>query len=122
MKNTIIILVLLIISGCKAPAEKKPESSYDLAIEKLSITTQELDSISKEKDFYVKVLEDFEKQKTEYGDLLNSRQMHEEMQNLSDWHRDIARREKEISFQHALNINDAQTQAAKKYPDQNEIP
>jgi hypothetical protein len=122
MKNTIIILVLLIISGCNSPPEKNQESNYDLAIEKLSITTQELEAISKEKDLYVKVLDDFEKQKSEYGYLFNSQQISDEMQNLSDWHYDISRREKVISFQHDLNIYDAHIQAEKKHTDSNDIP
>lgn len=109
-------MILFIVAGC---GQKRTVSSYDLAIEKLSITSQQLDSISKEKDLYVKVLDDFEKQKDEYGYMLNSHKINEQMQQLADWHRNITLREKEITFEHDLNVYDAQTQAARKQRDLN---
>lgn len=115
MKKSIAIMILLICSGCGSSGEKRTVSSYDLAIKNLSATSQQLDSIRREKDLYVKVLEDFEKQKNEYGLLLDSHKVNEQMQQLADWHHDITLREREISFHHDLNVYDAQTQAERKY-------
>ena len=114
-------MFLIFISGCSnTPAEKKSVSKYDLAVKKLSITSEELDSIGREKDLYVKVLDDMESQQSEFGYLFNSQQMFYEMRILSDWHYDIAQRERAISFEHALNIYDAHIQAMKKYADSND--
>ncbi len=66
MKQTTIILVLLItLMGCSRQARVKNEITsadlFDLAIENLSMTAEELESVRREKDFFVKSLEDFER-------------------------------------------------------------
>jgi hypothetical protein len=121
MRTAIIILGLLIISGCETPAYTPPVSHFDLAIENLSITTEQLESVRREKDFFVRVLEDFEQQKTEYGHLLDARGLHRQIRDMGEWHRDISRRERAIEVQHALNVLAARNQLAKrKYLDPNQ--
>ena len=119
MKRTVIILALLItVSGCKTPAKNgttTPSASlYDSAIENLSMSTEQLESVRKEKDFFVKSLEDFERQKDEYGYLLDTSRFRSQMQDFTEWHRDISRREKIIEVQHALSVTAAHSQVAKR--------
>ena len=118
MKQTMIVLVLLIIlTGCNRQAKVKNETTsadlYDLAIENLSMTSEQLEAVQREKDFFVKSLEDFERQKAEYGFLLDTGQLRSQMQDFTDWHRDIARRERTLEVQHALNVLAAHNQVAK---------
>jgi len=122
MKKTLVIF-LLIIAGCKTPAHKPSPTQFDTAIENLSITTQQLDSLQKEKDLFVKALEDFERQKAEYGRLLNPDILSIQNQFFTDWHRDITLRERDLEFKHALNVFTAHSEAMKhKSPEPNHIP
>lgn len=109
-----IALGLLIIAGCKTPSSPSPASRLDLAIENLSITTEQLESVQREKDFFVKVLEDFEQQKDEYGVFLNYQQIHSQMQDFENWHQDISQREQELAIEHAINVFAAHNQVAKR--------
>jgi len=54
MSKTVIAFGLLIIAGCKTPSSPAPVSRYDLAIENLSITTEQLETVQKEKRFFCK--------------------------------------------------------------------
>jgi hypothetical protein len=119
MKQTAIVLALLItISGCKTPAGTKTQtqsaSLYDSAIENLSMTAEQLESLRKEKDFFVKSLEDFERQKYEYGYLLDVGRLRSQMQDFTEWHRDISKRERILEVQHSLNVLAAHSQVAKR--------
>lgn len=119
MKQTVIILALLItVSGCNTPAEKGTPtlsaSLYDSAIENLSMTTEQLESVRKEKDFFVKSLEDFERQKDEYGYLLDAGRLRSQMRDFTKWHRDISRRERILEVQHSLNVLAAHSRVAKR--------
>ena len=130
MKPTIIILGLLIAAaGCGRPTSSEPAPAsaasltcYDMAIENLSTTTEQLESIRREKDFFVKSFEDFERQKAQYGQLWTSRQIRNQMQYFTDWHRDILQRERTLEFQHALNVLAAHNEVIKrKKADTNQI-
>jgi hypothetical protein len=119
MKQTAAVIVLLtILTGCSRQAGVKNEITsadlYDLAIENLSMTAEQLEAIQREKDFFVKSLEDFEQQKAEYGYLLDSGQLRSQMQDFTEWHRDIERRERNLEVQHALNVLAAHNQVAKR--------
>jgi hypothetical protein len=114
MRNTVIALCLLMIVGCRTPAHTPPVSRLDSAIENLSFTTEQLESVRKEKDFFVKMLEDFEEQKAEYGPLLNANHLRSQMQDFADWHRDISQQERQLEIQHALNVFAAHSQVAKR--------
>lgn len=114
MNKLTAILIIVLISGCGV--EKEPKSDYDSAIENLSTSWQELDSIRQEKDFFVKVLDDLEMQKSDYAYLFSARQLLLEMQYLANWQRDIARREKYLAFQHALNVYQAHILTPNNYP------
>jgi len=113
-----ITLCLLMLVGCNRPAETTtvpPSGSrFDLAIENLSFTTEQLESVRKEKDLFVNVLEDFEQQKAEDGPFLNANQLPSQMQDFADWHRDISHRERQLEVQHALNVFAAHSQVAKR--------
>jgi hypothetical protein len=114
MKKTVVILWLLLISGCKTPPAKQPESGFDIAIKNLSASTERLDSIRREKDFFIKSLEDFERQKAEYGQLLDYNDVRSQMQHFAEWHRDIAKRERALEFRHALNVLAAHHEVIKQ--------
>ena len=70
--------------------------------------------MQKEKDFFVKSLEDFEHQKAEYGRFLDNQQLRSQMQDFTEWHHDIAQRERTLEVQHALNVLAAHTQVVKR--------
>jgi hypothetical protein len=114
MRKTVIAFGLLIIAGCKTPSSPAPVSRYDLAIENLSITTEQLEAVQKEKDLFVKVLEDFEQQKDEYRDFLNNSRLRPQMQDFEDWHQDISQREQELAIEHTINVFAAHNQVIKR--------
>jgi hypothetical protein len=106
------------LAGCNRPAETTTVplsgSHFDLAIENLSITTEQLESVRKEKDLFVNVPEDFEEQKAADGPFLNANQFRSQMQDFADWHRDISQRERQLEVRHALNVFAAHSQVAKR--------
>jgi sRNA-binding regulator protein Hfq len=114
MKKAFIILAVLVTAGCKSPVQKQYTSDFDAAIENLSVTTEQLEAVRREKDFFVKVLEDFEQQKAEYPNLVNTQQIPGQIQIFDDWHRDIAQRERYLAMQHAINVFAAQNQVSKR--------
>ena len=119
MKQTAIVLGLLItLAGCNRPAEIKTgtlsPSRFDLAIENLSVTTQQLESVRREKEFFVKALEDFEQQEAAYSAFLDAHQLRSQMQDFADWHRDISLRERALEVQHNLDVLAAHNQVAKR--------
>jgi hypothetical protein len=121
MRITVIALCLLMIVGCRTPAHTPPVSRFDSAIENLSFTTEQLESVRREKDLFVNALENFEEQKTEYTAFLDSQRLHSQMQDFADWHRDISQRERHLEVRHALNVFAAHSQVAKrKFADQNQ--
>ncbi|MCJ7728791.1 MAG: hypothetical protein MUO27_02775 [Sedimentisphaerales bacterium] len=121
MRITVITLCLLMIVGCNTPTPIPPASRFDSAIENFSITTEQLESVRREKDLFVKVLENFEEQKAEYAPFLDSQRLHSQMQDFADWHRDISQRERQLEVQHALNVFAAHSQVAKrKFADPNQ--
>ena len=67
-----------------------------------------------EKDFFVRVLEDFETQKSEYGNLLGPARLHGQMRDFTEWHRDIMQRENYLQARFDLNALVAHTQLAKR--------
>jgi hypothetical protein len=114
MRKTAIILYLLIIAGCKTPSNPPPVSRFDVAIENLSRTTQQLDDLQKEKDFFTKSLEDFERQKDECGDLMDASEIARQTKAFAEWHRDIAQREKDLNIEHSMNIYAAHREILKR--------
>jgi len=114
MKNTVIVLLLFIIAGCNAPADKPAPTNFDTAIENLSITTQQLESVRREKDLFVKVMEDYERQKAEHALFLDPNRFDSQAQDFTYWHRDITQRERDLEFRHALNVFAAHSQVIKR--------
>ncbi len=114
MKKAFIILIFLTIAGCKTPAPEPAKSGLDSAIENLSASTEQMESLRREKDLFVKVLEDFERQQAENGELINPRQVRKQRQDMARWHDDISRREKDLAVLHALNVCAAHNQIAKQ--------
>jgi hypothetical protein len=102
------------IVGCNTPTHIPPASRFDSAIENLSITTEQLESVRGEKDIFVNMLENFEEQKTEYAAFLDSQRLRSQMQDFADWHRDISQRERQLEVRHALNVFAAHSQVAKR--------
>jgi hypothetical protein len=114
MRKTAVILFLLIIAGCKTPSNPPPVSRFDIAIENLSRTTQQLDDLRNEKDLFAKSIEDFERQKTECSDLLDAFEIAEQTRAFAEWHRDIAQREKDLNIEHSMNVAAAHREILKR--------
>jgi hypothetical protein len=114
MKKTVIILYLLIIAVCKTPSNPPPVSRFDIAIENLSITIQKLEDLRMEKDIFVRLLDDFEKQKTEHAGILDANEIDKQTRVFAEWHRDIAQREKDLTIEHAMNVLAAHREVAKR--------
>jgi hypothetical protein len=114
MRNTAIILCLFILSGCKTPSNPPPVSRFDIAIENLSRTTQQLEDLRKEKDFFAKSLADFEQQKTECGDFMDANELDKQTKAFARWHWDIAQREKDLTIEHSTNIFAAHREIVKR--------
>jgi hypothetical protein len=122
MKKTAIILYLLIIAGCKTPSNPPPVSRFDIAIENLSITSQKLEDLRMEKDIFVRLLDDFEKQKAEHAGILDANEIDKQTRVFAEWHRDIAQREKDLTIEHAMNVLAAHREILKRRAaEQNEI-
>ena len=114
MRNTVIILSLLIIAGCKMPSNPPPISRFDIAIENLSRTSQQLEDLRKEKDIFAKLLDDFEQQKSEHASILDANEIDKQTKAFAEWHRDIAQREKDITIEHSTNVFAAHREIAKR--------
>jgi hypothetical protein len=114
MRKTVIILLLLIIGGCKTPSNPPPVSRFDIAIENLSRTSQQLEDLRKEKDLFAKSLEDFEQQKTECGELLDAFKIAGQTRAFARWHWDIAQREKDLTIEHSMNVFAAHREILKR--------
>jgi HD-GYP domain-containing protein (c-di-GMP phosphodiesterase class II) len=114
MRNTAIIICLLIIAGCKTPSNPPSISRFDIAIENLSRTTQQLEDLRKEKDFFAKSLADFEQQKTECGDFMDANELDKQTKAFARWHWDIAQREKDLTIEHSMNVFAAHREIAKR--------
>jgi len=114
MSRTVIILCLLIIAGCKTPSNPPPVSRFDIAIENLSRTTQQLEDLRREKDFFAKSLADFEQQKTECGDFMDANELDKQTRAFARWHWDIAQREKDLTIEHSMNIFAAHREITKR--------
>jgi hypothetical protein len=119
-KLIVIIGFFIILAGCNTPADKSAhtaslqDSLYDTAIENLNTTTEQLEAIRKEKDLFVKSLEDFEQQRVEYAQFWEANQIQSQLQNFTDWHRDITLRERNLEVRHALNVLAAHNQVMKR--------
>jgi hypothetical protein len=118
-KLVIFVCFCVTLAGCSEPAVNKPafkpsDSQYDIAIENLSVTTEKLDSIRKEKDLFVKSLEDFEQQQSDYPRFWNANRIQLQYQHFAVWHKDIAIRERNLEVQHALNTLAAHNQVMKR--------
>ena len=117
-KLAIVVGSFFILAGCNNPAQNpayNPSATqYDMAIENLSKTTNQLDAIRKEKDLFVKALESFEQQKNTYGYLMNINGIQKQMQRFSDWHKDISSRERKLEVRHSLNVFAAHNQVIKR--------
>ncbi len=114
MKKTAIILYLLIITGCKTPSNPLPVSRFDIAIENLSITSQKLEDLRMEKDIFVRLLDDFEKQKAENTGILDADEIDKQTRVFAEWHRDITQREKDLTIEDAMNVLAAHREVAKR--------
>ena len=114
MSRTVIILCLLIIAGCKTPNSPPPVSRFDIAIENLSRTSQQLEDLRKEKDFFAKSLADFEQQKIECGDFMDANELDKQTKSFARWHWDIAQREKDLTIEHSMNVFAAHREIAKR--------
>jgi hypothetical protein len=114
MRKTAIILYLLIIAGCKTPNNPPPVSRFDIAIENLSRTSQQLEDLRKEKDFFAKSLADFEQQKTECGDFMDANEIDKQTRAFARWHWDIAQREKDLTIEHSMNVFAAHREISKR--------
>jgi len=114
MRKTAIIICLLIIAGCKTPSSYPPISRFDIAIENLSRTSQQLEDLRKEKDLFAKSLGDFERQKAERSSILDANDVDKQTKAFADWHRDIAQREKDITIEHSMNVSAAHREIAKR--------
>jgi hypothetical protein len=114
MRKTAIILYLLIIAGCKSPSNPPPVSRFDIAIENLSITSQKLEDLRREKDFFAKSLEDFEQQKAECGDFMDANEIARQTRAFARWHWDIAQREKDLTIEHSMNVFAAHREILKR--------
>ena len=114
MRKTVIILCLFILPGCKTPDNPPSVSRFDIAIENLSRTSQQLDDLRKEKDFFAKSLADFEQQKTECGDFMDANELDKQAKAFARWHWDIAQREKDLTIEHSMNVSAAYREIAKR--------
>jgi hypothetical protein len=114
MSRTVIILCLLIITGCKTPSNPLPVSRFDIAIENLSKTSQQLEDLRKEKDLFAKSLEDFERQKAEHSSILDANDIDKQTRAFAEWHRDIAQREKDVTIEHSMNVFAAHRELVKR--------
>ncbi|MGA2071442.1 MAG: hypothetical protein ABSG97_08835 [Sedimentisphaerales bacterium] len=113
-KKVIILYLLLIIAGCKTADSPPPVSRFDVAIENLSRTTQQLEDLRKEKDFFAKSLADFEQQKAECGDFMDANKLDRQTRAFARWHWDIAQREKDLTIEHSTNIFAAHREIVKR--------
>ena len=114
MRKTVIILYLLIIAGCKTPDNPRPVSRFDIAIENLSRTSQQLEDLRMEKDIFIRLLEDFEQQKAENTGILDANEIDKQTRTFAEWHRDIAQREKDLTIEHTMNVLAAHREIAKR--------
>ena len=114
MRKTAIILYLLIIAGCKTPSSPPPLSRFDIAIENLSRTSQQLEDLRREKDLFAKSLENFERQKAEHIGVLDANEIDKQARAFAEWHRDIAQREKDITIEHSMNVFAAHREILKR--------
>ena len=114
MRNTVIILYLLIVAGCKTPSSPPPVSRFDIAIENLSITTQELEDLRMEKDIFVRLLDDFERQKTAHGSTLDANEFDKQTRAFAEWHSNITQREKDLNIEHSMNVFAAHREILKR--------
>ena len=114
MRTTAIILCLFILPGCKTPNSPPPVSRFDIAIENLSITSQKLEDLRMEKDFFAKSLADFEQQKAECGDFMDANDIARQTRAFAKWHWDIAQREKDLTIEHSTNVFAAHREILKR--------
>lgn len=117
-KLAVFPYLLVILTSCSRPATSKPAyippaSQYDIALENFGYTTNQLDAVGKEKDLFIKSLDDFEQQQSDYARLWDTNQIFSQMQRFADWHKDIAIRERNLEIRHALNILAAHQQVMK---------
>ena len=114
MRKTAIIICLLIIAGCKTPSNPPPVSRFDIAIENLSRTSQQLEDLRKEKDVFAKSLENFEQQKAEHVGILDANEIGKQTKVFAEWHRDITQREKDLTIEHSMNVSAAHREILKR--------
>jgi hypothetical protein len=115
MRQTIFILLSVIaIAGCQTPSNPPPVSRFDIAIENLSRTSQQLEELRREKDFFAKSLADFEQQKAECGDFMDVNEIDRQTRAFARWHWDIAQREKDLTIEHSMNVLAAHREILKR--------
>ncbi len=125
MRKTLIIIGFVIISGCgPAHSPVTGASTADRAILNLSRTADQLDSVRREKDFLINVLEEIETQQTVYSVLLDGPQLAaDQARAFDDWRTELTAREKIIEARHALNVLTAHIEIARLAKnDPNRIP
>ncbi len=114
MRRAILLLVVVLIVGCQSQPDKPSASTADRAIDNLSRTSEQLDSIGQEKSFFTEVLDDFETQQAVYSPLLDcNRPQTDQQLAFQTWHGDIQHREDTLQRQHALNVLIAHIKASQ---------
>lgn len=125
MGKTLIIIGFVIIVGCgPAHSPVTGASSADHAILNLSKTAEQLDSIHREKELLINVLEELETQQAVYSVLLDNPQLTADQARAFDsWRTELTSREKTLEARYALNVLIAHIEAARLAKnDPNQIP
>ncbi len=125
MKETLIIIGFVIIAGCGQGHDPvTPASTADRAIINLSKTAEKLDSVHREKDLLINVLEELEMQQAVYSGLLDGSQLTAEKARAFDnWRTELTAREKRIEARYALDVLTAHIEIARLTKnDPNRIP
>ena len=67
-----------------------------------------------EKDIFVRLLDDFEKQKAEHIGILDANEIDKQTKAFAEWHRDIAQREKDLTIEYTMDVLAAHREIAKR--------
>jgi len=125
VRKKLIIIGFVIIAGCTpAHSPVTPTSTTDRNILNLSKTSERLDSIHREKDLLINVLDELETQQTVYSGLLDGPQLTADQARAFDnWRTELTAREKRIETRYALDVLIAHIEIARlAKSDPNRIP
>jgi len=104
LRQVLVIMAVLLVVGCGARNAPNASSTSGGPIEELARTTEQLEQVRREKDFFVEVYNDFEQQTGEFGCFLNEQQSAEQAQDLYHWREQIVDTEQTLTQQHAINV------------------